>query len=319
MKVSAQEKPAQPRLDDIAQMWRYARDHHLAGQIKALHRPSVWRHLAVAFADWATIFAAFALVHEISIAFLPLTLLVIGNRQRALGNLMHDAAHGSTGGDRRRADLIARLVLFLPMFNSIRLYRRDHFAHHRSLGTPGLDVDLIHREEDMGLPWPLLWWRQIANEQNWKSSCLGHLRRGSRHEIAEIAACWTLILLAIAATTSPRTAGEFVLIWLLARASVFHAITMFREISDHVGMHPGGVMGFSRNVTSHGILAALIHPHHNGYHLAHHLNPAMPYYALPRAHALLLGWPDYAAAQHCDRYFNGETPLVKLWVRNRQP
>jgi fatty acid desaturase len=64
-----------------------------------------------------------------------------------------------------------------------------------------------------------------------------------------------------------------------------------------------------------GLVGALFHLHNNDCHLVHHLNPGMPFHALPRAHALLLAWPEYAAATHCGGTFLGETALVRSWVR----
>jgi fatty acid desaturase len=112
---------------------------------------------------------------------------------------------------------------------------------------------------------------------------------------------------------SPRVAVEALALWLAARATTFHAITMFREISDHAGLSPGTLLGFSRNTTARGVLNALFHPHHNGLHLVHHLNPGMPFHALPAAHQLLLAWPEYAAAAHCGSY----AAVVRSWVRKQ--
>jgi len=109
----------------------------------------------------------------------------------------------------------------------------------------------------------------------------------------------------------PAAALTFAALWLVSRATAFHLITTFREIADHVGLRPGTLLGFSRNHRGRGVLGALFHPHNNGYHL----NPGMPYHALPRAHALLLAWLEYAAAAHGETYFRGETALVRSWVR----
>src|ERR1700722_3926147 len=96
-----------PALDDIARMRRYARDHGFAAEIRNLHRPIILRSLAAAIGDWLAIFAAFAAVLAWGALAAPLAIIVIGNRQRALGNLLHDAAHGSLGRNRQSADLIA--------------------------------------------------------------------------------------------------------------------------------------------------------------------------------------------------------------------
>jgi fatty acid desaturase len=38
----------------------------------------------------------------------PLAVVLIANRQRALGNILHDAGHRNLWRDRRRNDLVAR-------------------------------------------------------------------------------------------------------------------------------------------------------------------------------------------------------------------
>jgi len=304
-----------PRLDDIARMWRYARDHGIAPEIKALHRPMIWRSLVAVICDWGIIFAAFTAVLAWGPLAAPFAIVIIGNRQRALGNLLHDAAHGSFGRNRRRADLFARWLLFRPMWNSLDIYRREHFAHHRLLGVPGHDVDLIHSEADMDRSGLSLLWRHVANLQSWKDSIFGHLLRAEPAERRLMLAWWGGVLLVLALLIAPGAALAFAALWLVSRATAFHLITIFREISDHVGLRPGTLLGFARNHTASGLLGALFHPHNNGYHLVHHLNPGMPYHALPRAHALLLAWPEYAAAAHGHSYFFGETALTHAWVR----
>jgi fatty acid desaturase len=105
--------------------------------------------------------------------------------------------------------------------------------------------------------------------------------------------------------------------WLLARATSFHLITTLREMCDHHGLQPGGVFTFTRDVVGHRLLRAVIHPRHNGYHLTHHLLPAVPYYRLPQAHALLRDLPIVRSRGHvCDAYLVGAGAVVRAWERS---
>jgi fatty acid desaturase len=302
-------------LDDIARMWRWARQQSVAGELTALYKPAPWRFLAAAIFDWLLIFGAFAAVVIGGFILIPVALIVIGNRQRALGNLMHDASHGSFAGDRWQADTLADCLLFLPLFTMLALYRREHFAHHRRLGSPGDDGDLIHCEEDMVRGWTSLLWRHMTSRRIWIGSVLGHLPRADAWARSGMFVWWGVVLLAIALILRPADAGLFAALWLASRATTFHLITVFREISNHVGLRPGTIIGFCRNHTAGGFLGALFHPHNDGYHLAHHLNPGIPFFALPQAHALLMYWPEYATAAHSHCYFVGRGTLVQSWVR----
>jgi fatty acid desaturase len=313
------QEPTAHLLDDIARMWRWAQEQRVAEELKGLQRPQLSRSLAAAISDWLIIFGAFGAVVIWGAIAAPCALLLIGNRQRALGNLLHDAAHGSFAANRHRADVLADCLLLLPLCTMLSLYRREHFAHHRRLGLPGHDGDLIHCEEDMMRSWVGLLWRHMTNGRIWAGSVLGHLPRADGRACARMLAWWGVVLSAIALVLQPADALLFAALWLGSRATTFHLITTFREISDHVGLRPGTIIGFSRNQTAGGPFGILFHPHNNGYHLAHHLNPAIPFFALPRAHALLMGWPDYAAAAHSDRYFFGVGALVQSWVRRPPP
>ena len=315
LRTALSERPETHLLDDITRMRCWAKEQWVWDQLNALHRPALWRSLAASLGDWLVIFGAFGAVVLWGVLVVPFALILIGNRQRALGNLMHDASHGSFGGNRRLADALADGLLFLPLCTMLTLYRSEHIAHHRHLGSPDRDGDLIHSEEDMTCSWPGLLWRHVTNERIWIGSVFGHVLRADVRTRCRMLGWWGIVILAITVVMRPADALLFATLWLASRATTFHLITTFREISDHVGLIPGTILGFSRNQTAGGLLGALLHPHNNGYHLAHHLNPAIPFFALPRAHSLLLGWPEYAAAANTDQYFFGTSALVRSWVR----
>jgi hypothetical protein len=106
----------------------------------------------------------------------------------------------------------------------------------------------------------------------------------------------------------------FLTIWIIAKATVFHAITTFREMNDHYGLESGGIFRHTRETPNLGLLSVLLHPHHNGYHLTHHLFPHVPYYHLPRTHARLRQIPFFEQlAIVCDDYVKGPNACVDGW------
>ncbi|MCC7485377.1 MAG: fatty acid desaturase [Burkholderiales bacterium] len=302
--------------EDIGKMWRYARAAGFARELKALHRPRPLLSLAAAAADWLFVAAAAASVAAFGWIAVPLALLVIGNRQRALGNLLHDASHRSFDANRPRARVLANLLCCWPLWVSMRVYRAEHNRHHKFLGDPGRDPDFIHDETRLARGWVSVWLDQVLSPRMLRGGLFGHLGRMSARGLAGVACWWAGLLGAIGLVASPREALGFAALWIAARAFVFHPITAFREISDHVGLEPGGLIAFSRNHPFSSLAGQLFHPHRNGYHLLHHLTPRMPFHALPKAHALLMRWPRYAAGEHCDSYFSAGASAVRSWVRH---
>lgn len=302
-------------LRDAAEMWHFARSAGFDRELKALHRHVPVRSVGAAALDWMLIALAGAATFAFGWVAVPFSLLVIGNRQRALGNLLHDASHWSFDWNRPRSRVLANLLFCWPLWTSMAIYRDEHNRHHKFLGDPARDPDFIHDEKNLRRGWFRAWLEQILSPQMFRSAVLGHLGRIDAAMFTGVICWWATALALISLVFGPRNALIFFALWVTARATVFHAITAFREISDHVGLHPGTLIGFARNHPFSSVLGRVFHPHHNGYHLLHHLNPGIPFHAVPRAHALLMRWPRYAAGEHCDSYFWGEASAVSSWVR----
>ena len=308
-----------PPLHDVRGIYAELRRRNLVNPLRALQRPSTFRSLAAFGFDWACILAAWALVLRaplpLAVLTVPLAVLLIGARQRALGNLLHEAGHKMLCVSRRLNDHLANLAVGLPTLSPVRCYRAKHLKHHAHLGVAESDPDFIHAEEDLqGTAWSLFA-RHVFDRGMFLSNLCGNWGSLVAQERVAAAVWWALLLGALALAAGPAGALVFAGLWIVARMTVFHGITVFREISDHVGLQPGSVLGFTRNSPQEPVLSFFLHPHENNYHLTHHLAPTVPFHRLRAAHKIFLQVPEYAAAHQCDRYFSGRRSVIACWVR----
>lgn len=287
----------------------------------ALLRLTPWRPLADIAVDCVLVIACVYAVVALGTWLAPAAIVIIANRQRALGNILHDAGHRNLCRDKRWNDLMARAFVAPLLFSSLSGYRTAHFRHHLSLGDPAGDPDLLAVPGTWPKHWSTSFHRNLLSWSTWKGSFAGHLAApeagiGSK---AYIIVWWTVALIALGQLAGMEFTGTFALLWLLARATVFHAITTFREMCDHFGLQPSGILSFTRDMACHGFWRALIHPRNNGYHLTHHLLPAVPYYRLPQAQRLFEQMPAYRDhASVCRTYFVGATAVTRAWQARPQ-
>lgn len=266
--------------------------------------------------DWLVVIGCVAAVFWLSYWLAPLAICVIANRQRALGNILHDAGHRNLWRDRFRNDLTARILVAPLLFASLRSYRETHYRHHLALGDCDVDPDFLHMPARAPKCWLSNYARNLCSLPAWLGSFAGHMAARNVRPASKlfIVGWWICALAGLLALAGTDFTTAFVLLWILARATVFHLITTFREMCDHFGLRPGGVFSFTRDMACHGFWRQFIHPRNNGYHLTHHLLPAVPYYRLPEAHRLLRQMPAYQAnGQVCDAYFSGPGAVTCAW------
>lgn len=240
------------------------------------------------------------------------SLLIVGNRQRALGNVLHDCGHRNVSRRARVNDFIARCLVAPLLFSDFEHYRKTHLAHHMHLGHPQDDPDYMSSAGANRHCWRETFFTNLLSAKQWIFTLVGDFSKPlGGLKLLYMALWWTTFLAWIGVIAGWPTAGVFLGLWLAARASVFFSITLFREMCDHFGREPGGIFQFSRDITAGGILGCMIHPRNNGYHLTHHLLPAVPYYHLPTAHGALLKLPVFQQkACICTSYLLGPYAVV---------
>jgi fatty acid desaturase len=284
------------------------------GRDKAtLFQTSVFRSvLHIAF-DWACLFVALWVVMQWGWWAVPASLLMVGNRQRALGNVLHDCGHRNISRRAQVNDLIARILVAPLLFTDFEHYRKTHLAHHMHLGHPQHDPDYMPTAGANRNCWRETFHANLLSPRLWVSTLVGDFAKPlSVQKLLYIALWWIGLLVCIGFIAGLQTTGVFVALWLAARATVFFLITLFREMCDHFGRTPGGIFQFSRDITARGVLRYMVHPKNNGYHLTHHLLPTVPYYHLPAAHQALLKLTVFQ--QHaciCTSYLFGQQAVVR--------
>ncbi|MCR4467888.1 fatty acid desaturase [Burkholderia sp. SCN-KJ] len=282
---------------------------------RAMTSPDIFKVVIDITFDWLIIAAAMLIMHRLAMWWAPAAVAWIGNRQRALGNLLHDAAHRNLARSNVVNDTLARLFIAPALFNSLTLYRELHARHHAWLGDPIRDPDYITVQHNPGDDWWHPFLRALLTPAAWLGSTFGHLQRVGWFQGLGILVWWAAILGGVTLAWGINTAALFFGIWMLAKITVFHPITTFRELCDHFGRHPGGIFRYTRDISSHSLWRWIIHPRNNGYHLTHHLIPSIPYHRLARAHRTLLALPAFAGtARVCHTYFRGPDAVVREWV-----
>jgi fatty acid desaturase len=219
---------------------------------------------------------------------------LIGRAHCQYNILGHEAAHRLLFSNKKANDRVGRWLLAYPSFQALDLYRRAHMAHHRDEFGPN--------EPDLPLyaGYPIRsdsFWRKMKRDalfisgwKNLKPLLRGLLKPGSRRLAMSILG----VQAAIAAFCV--VAGRwwiYPLLWLAPWMTVWRVSNRLRAIAEHGGM----VRSDDRRLTTHVVRQSLMArfwlvPYNTGWHLAHHVDPGIPWRNLPKLHRELVasGW-----------------------------
>lgn len=291
-------------------------------KLKELRVPAHMLSILSIVVDWALIVLGYVLV-VYSIYFIPLTLLMIGSRQRAISNLSHDASHFNLFKNKTINDFITNIFCSLPMFETVAIYRKLHFKHHKFLGDPENDPDskahLLLGYDDTN-PWrgsPFKnYIRLVLNQRSLASSFFGNIFNLSFKDSGYLLAWWVSVYVLIATLFNIKLTLLIFFVWFLSKATTFHLIRVFAEFLDHTGLEKDKEVYFTRNLPQNGLMRFIVHPNCDTYHIAHHLYPKVPHYNLKKADKVLKRQSDYFMSHHCDSYFFGKHSAASCWVGN---
>jgi fatty acid desaturase len=279
----------------------------IKANLKPLYATNNWRWLIGWLADMAVIAVA-AVLSKLSPYAYPLTILLIGSRQRALASLLHEAAHSTIARNRQLCRFIGQYLTGLPVFQDFNAYHHSHVKmHHHYLGDPHRDPDYIYYIES-GL--------QRAEDRFdfvfkhllktvFLLKVLSYLSYLIRHRLAALFAsplgAFKLLLVhsVIFAIFFPVAgASGYALFWLVPYLTTFQIIGWLSEVSEHFGLlgKEKDELLATRNRFPAWWERIFVGMHGDNLHLTHHLLPGIPHWNLHKAHRMLMNDERYAAA-----------------------
>jgi fatty acid desaturase len=249
--------------------------------------------------EWAGIILAVVLyqrfLHPI---FLPILVIWIGARQHALAILMHDGAHYLLFKNRRLNAVVSELFLAWPLFITMRAYRGSHFAHHRHVNTEN-DPDLM-RKQNSEWEFPKSWGalggllardvfglnthQQLFELADMSDQKEVRSREGDLYAAARI----LYYVIALSLVTYFQLWPIFVLLWVVPILTWLKMIMRIRSIAEHFAIENDHAYTKSRTTLPSFLERLLVAPRNVNFHLEHHLYPSVPFFRLPKLHAVLM-------------------------------
>lgn len=236
---------------------------------------------------------------------LPLSLIIIGSRQRALATLLHEASHSVLAKNKTLNRILGEYFAGNLVFQSWSSYKRSHVVdHHQKLGDPDKDPDLqyyiaagmyLKKTRQQMIVQHLLVPALFLNAfSSLKYLVIHRLLRASRP--IELITITTTHCMLAAAGSYFFGLELYVLYWLVPYLTVFQAITWFIELAEHYPIVKDAKYSLyaTRNRFSHPLEHFLTAMHGENFHLIHHLFPSIPFWNMKRAHRILLQDKDYA-------------------------
>ncbi|MDU6163408.1 MAG: fatty acid desaturase family protein, partial [Staphylococcus epidermidis] len=247
-----------------------------------------------------------------------LSIILIGSRMRAFDNLMHEACHRSLFTNKFYNKWITCIFIAFPIFTSFTTYCNSHFQHHKNLWDEENDPD-TKRYRIVGLDKPQENINKFIKDHIIKVLLLFHV---PKYILGTVSAnlyskdipkseLWTRnILWLVLISTSIAFNFWFYLIifWFVPLLTTFQIIRYWAEMAEHSGLNNDTELTASRNTFGMPWTIFLFHPHHDNYHLVHHLFPAIPHYNLKKAHSILMQDKKYREAHHCTGFFKTTLP-----------
>lgn len=279
---------------------------------------SDWRGALSVAQDYALLVLAFALsiLWPHPLTWL-LSILLLSGVHAGFAILTHEAAHRSLFASARLNEWVGQYLCALPNFNHMPMYRAYHMVHHRHAGTRQ-DPDLVMVE-----PYPVSrarlrrkllrdisgrsgvrffigsvgmlagYWKfqqnglaeRVAYDQPMRAMDYLRIfvRNGGAYSLLWQGLLWGALF--------ALGQGALYLLWVVAYLFPFPLFMRVRQLADHGAVQDllsTNPLDHARTTRAGWLARLLMMPHHENYHLEHHLMPSAPHWNLPKLHQVLV-------------------------------
>lgn len=283
---------------------KHAFDPSIKEQLIELRKLDNWHCIVAVLYDYFVIAISIALSF-ISPWFYPITLLLIGSRQRALATVLHEAVHCCIAKSRKLNHFVGTFLSGYLIFQEYNTYRDTHVKqHHAYLGDPSKDPDYhYHLSEQIYMPRSgkaflkryILKPALLIKTGSYFWYMLKNRMKPSKKYLNSFLVMYTYWAVILGASYFFNILHYVVLFWLIPIVTTSAIIGWFNELSEHyplVGKYNTDIH-MTRNRFSHWLEHFIFNTHEENYHLIHHLYATIPFWNLKKAHEVLCQDPEY--------------------------
>lgn len=273
--------------------------------LKELCKTSLPMSVGAAASDWAilvvcilagTLLYSYFGVSVVTVAAAVFVLFPLCARaQRGLENLTHDASHYNLErAVKRTNDAVADWLCARWVFISVKSYRRTHNEHHANFGSAAdpdkqrferLELDRMPRGSVWGML-RFLWKKMpVYVSDYWKQFS------GQKSVFAASLALHAALVAVVSLTIFPGFWLVWLVFWWLPFLVYLPLLRFFAEAEEH--RYENAPSEYAATYSNIGKFQKwYLHPHGDGFHLAHHLCPQIPHWRLATAHLALAAMDD---------------------------
>ncbi len=256
---------------------------------------------------------------------------VIASRQHALMVLVHEAIHKRISRTVWINDTLTRFTAAFPVFISLSKWRFIHLYHHQYTHTKDDPDRAIFARYPLG---SRQFWRLLVRDvcglnvistlkyfidlpvvaQEFNRKFLGETRARHYQQITDMSLFtmfWGIVFISGFVFGGWRFGKILLLYWLIPYCTLTQVFFRIRGAIEHGNVpDPENAYQQTRTYFMPAALRFFFAPKQVNYHLEHHLYPSVPFYHLPRLHAVLSREVYPAESGYCEPFYTGLKKLI---------